>query len=47
MKSVEFNIEYAEAEWQWYLSGDRNIDKLGLKYTVKFQLYGNVCLMKW
>jgi thymidylate synthase len=25
----EFNIEYAEAEWQWYLSGDRNIIKLG------------------
>ena len=22
----------AEAEWQWYLSGDRNIDKLGLLY---------------
>ena len=28
----EFNMEYAEAEWQWYLSGDRNIDKLGLLY---------------
>ena len=27
-----FNMEYAEAEWQWYLSGDRNIDKLGLLY---------------
>ena len=27
--------EYAEAEWQWYLSGDRNIDKLG-------ELYGKV-----
>ena len=24
--------EYAEAEWQWYLSGDRNIAKLGLLY---------------
>lgn len=24
-----FNLEYAEAEWQWYLSGDRNIKKLG------------------
>jgi thymidylate synthase len=24
-----FNIEYAEAEWQWYLSGDPSIDKLG------------------
>ena len=24
--------EYAEAEWQWYLSGDRNISKLGLLY---------------
>ena len=21
--------DYAEAEWQWYLSGDQNIDKLG------------------
>ena len=27
--------EYAEAEWQWYLSGDCNIDKLG-------ELYGKV-----
>ena len=27
--------EYAEAEWQWYLSGDRNIAKLG-------DLYGKV-----
>ena len=27
--------EYAEAEWQWYLSGNRNIDKLG-------ELYGKV-----
>ena len=24
-----FNVEYAEAEWQWYLSGDPNIIKLG------------------
>ena len=24
--------EYAEAEWQWYLSGDRNISKLGKLY---------------
>ena len=31
----EFNMEYAEAEWQWYLSGDRNIKKLG-------ELYGKV-----
>ena len=27
--------KYAEAEWQWYLSGDRNIAKLG-------ELYGKV-----
>ena len=27
--------EYAEAEWQWYLSGDRNIKKLG-------EIYGKV-----
>ena len=27
--------EYAEAEWQWYLSGDNNISKLG-------ELYGKV-----
>ena len=27
--------EYAEAEWKWYLSGDRNIAKLG-------ELYGKV-----
>ena len=27
-----WSVEYAEAEWQWYLSGDRNIAKLGLLY---------------
>ena len=27
--------EYAEVEWQWYLSGDRNVSKLG-------ELYGKV-----
>ena len=31
----KWSEEYAEAEWQWYLSGDRNIDKLG-------ELYGKV-----
>ena len=30
-----WNKNYAEAEWQWYLSGDRNIHKLG-------DLYGKV-----
>ena len=24
-----WNLKYAEAEWQWYLSGDPNISKLG------------------
>ena len=31
----KWNPEYAEAEWQWYLSGDRNIAKLA-------ELYGKV-----
>ena len=31
----DWSAEYAEAEWQWYLSGDRNIAKLG-------ELYGKV-----
>ena len=30
-----WKLEYAEAEWQWYLSGDRNIKKLG-------EIYGKV-----
>ena len=30
-----WKADYAEAEWQWYLSGDRNINKLG-------ELYGKV-----
>ena len=30
-----WSVEYAEAEWQWYLSGNRNIAKLG-------KLYGKV-----
>ena len=28
----KFNMEYAEAEWQWYLSGDPNVDMLGKIY---------------
>ena len=31
----EWKLEYAEAEWQWYLSGDRNIKRLG-------EIYGKV-----
>ena len=30
-----WSLEYANAEWKWYLSGDRNIKKLG-------ELYGKV-----
>jgi len=31
----EWKLEYAEAEWQWYLSGDPNVEKLG-------EIYGKV-----
>ena len=31
-KERKWNIEYAEAEFQWYLSGDQNITKLGKIY---------------
>ena len=31
----KWNYDYAEAEWQWYLSGDSNVNKLG-------ELYGKV-----
>ena len=34
-KERNWKEEYAEAEWQWYLSGDRNIAKIG-------DLYGKV-----
>ena len=34
-KPRDWKQSYAEAEWQWYLSGDRNIKKLG-------ELYGKV-----
>ena len=34
-KERKWNPVYAEAEWQWYLSGDRNTAKLG-------ELYGKV-----
>ena len=30
-----WNSEYAQAEWQWYLSGDKNISRLG-------EIYGKV-----
>ena len=31
-KERKWNIDYAEAEFQWYISGDRNITKLGKIY---------------
>ena len=31
----KFNMPYAQAEWEWYLSGDPNIDKLG-------EIYGKI-----
>ena len=31
----DFNLKYAKAEWQWYLSGNRSVKKLG-------ELYGKV-----
>jgi thymidylate synthase len=34
-KKRKFNEEYAKAEWDWYLSGDPSIDKLG-------DIYGKV-----
>ena len=34
-KQREWKLEYAEAEWQWYLSGDPRVSKLG-------ELYGKV-----
>ena len=34
-KQRNWKLEYAEAEWQWYLSGDPNIKKLG-------ELYGKI-----
>ena len=34
-KERAWKKEYAEAEWQWYLSGNKNIDKLG-------QIYGSI-----
>ena len=34
-KECKWKLDYAEAEWQWYISGDRNIKKLG-------EIYGKV-----
>jgi len=31
----KWKLDYAEAEWQWYLSGDNNIEKLG-------EIYGKI-----
>ena len=31
----DWKLEYAEAEWQWYLSGDPSIKKLG-------EIYGKI-----
>ena len=34
-KERNWKLDYAEAEWQWYLSGDNNIEKLG-------EIYGKI-----
>ena len=34
-KKRDWNLDYAKAEWQWYLSGDPSIHKLG-------ELYGKI-----
>ena len=34
-KERKWSLDYAEAEWQWYLSGDANVKKLG-------EIYGKV-----
>ena len=34
-KERKWNLTYAEAEWQWYLSGDKSISKLG-------EIYGKI-----
>ncbi len=34
-KERNWKLDYAQAEWQWYLSGDRSINKLG-------ELYGKI-----
>ena len=34
-KKREWNLDYAKAEWEWYLSGDKNIKKLG-------EIYGKI-----
>jgi len=34
-KERNWNLDYARAEWKWYISGDRNISKLG-------DIYGKV-----
>ena len=31
----KWNLDYAKAEWEWYLSGDKNIKKLG-------EIYGKI-----
>ena len=28
----KWNEDYAEAEWEWYMTGDRNIETLGILY---------------
>ena len=34
-KKRDWNLDYAKAEWEWYLSGDKNIKKLG-------EIYGKI-----
>ena len=39
-KERNWSLEYAEAEWEWYLSGDPSIDKLGQNCMVRYHRYG-------
>ena len=43
-KERKWNEEYAEAEWEWYLTGDPSIRHWEI-YMVRFLRYGNVWLM--
>jgi len=38
----KWNEEYAEAEWQWYLSGDQSVDMLGHIYGKIPQIWENM-----
>ena len=46
-KERNWKLEYAEAEWQWYLTGDPNISTLGEIYGKVPEIWKRMADVNW